>query len=233
MENVIFDIILSGDAMTIKEKTVAEQVKERLRSDILSGYFQEGQRITIKEIADRYGVSAMPVRESFQMLTGERLLEMLPYRGAIVLPLDKNYVKDFFAVAVLVESHFCAKACEEGVSQRSIVKMETLYKKMLKHCNDEDTAEYIRLNLEFHKVGITACDNQKATELFDEYARTNNALRHRYVMKPNSIQKSMKQHEEMIECYRNRDGERLRKLVMEHRNQASEDILNTVIWWDE
>lgn len=58
---------------------------DQLRDDIVSHRIKPGSRITAKEIADKYGVSSMPVREAFSMLCGENLLEMNPYRGATVI----------------------------------------------------------------------------------------------------------------------------------------------------
>ena len=60
--------------------TIANRVADQLRDDIVSHRIKPGSRITAKEIADKYGVSSMPVREAFSMLCGENLLEMNPYR---------------------------------------------------------------------------------------------------------------------------------------------------------
>lgn len=65
--------------------TIANRVADQLRDDIVSHRIKPGSRITAKEIADKYGVSSMPVREAFSMLCGENLLEMNPYRGATVI----------------------------------------------------------------------------------------------------------------------------------------------------
>ena len=65
-------------------KTIAAKVADQIRDDIICRKIEPGSRITVKEIADRYCVSSMPVREAFNMLCGEQLLEMSPYRGATV-----------------------------------------------------------------------------------------------------------------------------------------------------
>ena len=59
--------------------TLASKVTERLREDILSHKIEAGSHITIKNIAEIYGVSPMPVREAFRILEGENLLEVSPY----------------------------------------------------------------------------------------------------------------------------------------------------------
>jgi len=80
----------------IDSKTIAERVADRLRGDILQKRIPEGSRITVKEIAQRYGAGLTPVRDAFQVLKSERLLEITPYTHARVLKLDKSFIKNVY-----------------------------------------------------------------------------------------------------------------------------------------
>ena len=72
----------------LQTATVAAQVTERLRSDIINKNIEPGSKITIKEISERYGVSNMPVREAFRTLEGEKLLEIIEGKG------DGTYIQN-------------------------------------------------------------------------------------------------------------------------------------------
>ena len=74
----------------IAGQTMAAKIAERIRDDIIRRSIPPGSRITVKEIADRYGVSSMPVREAFNMLGGEQLLRLNPYRGATVMAVTSD-----------------------------------------------------------------------------------------------------------------------------------------------
>ncbi len=48
-----------------------EQIRDILREEIISGKIPPDTRLKKAEIADRFGVSPMPVREALQWLKGE------------------------------------------------------------------------------------------------------------------------------------------------------------------
>mgnify|MGYP000733094313 CR=1 FL=1 len=85
--------------------TIANRVADQLRDDIVSHRIKPGSRITAKEIADKYGVSSMPVREAFSMLCGENLLEM-NYRGATVIAVTPELVAQLNDLQYALESLF-------------------------------------------------------------------------------------------------------------------------------
>jgi len=45
-------------------------VEQRLRNDIVSGAFAFGSRLVMEDLASRYGVSHMPIREALRVLHG-------------------------------------------------------------------------------------------------------------------------------------------------------------------
>ena len=51
------------------------EIKDRLVSDIVAGVFPFGARLTINELATRYEVSHLPVREALRELSATGLLE--------------------------------------------------------------------------------------------------------------------------------------------------------------
>ena len=85
------------------EGTVASRVTDKLREDIITHKIEAGSRITIKEIADSYGVGSMPVREAFRTLEGEHLIVMLPYKGATVAKIDKAFASDIYQISCYLE----------------------------------------------------------------------------------------------------------------------------------
>lgn len=61
-------------------KRLADVVYERLCDSIVDGALAPGQRIRDGELADRLGVSRMPVREALQRLERQGLIEMVASR---------------------------------------------------------------------------------------------------------------------------------------------------------
>ena len=68
-------------------------IEGRLRDDILRGRIGFGDRLRIDELASRYGVSHMPVREALRVLAGEGLIVTEPNRGAHLRPVNREFVR--------------------------------------------------------------------------------------------------------------------------------------------
>ena len=66
--------------------TRAEWVDTQLRRAILSGEFAPGEKLRAEHLADRWGVSPTPLRETFMRLAGEGFVIIEPQRGARVAP---------------------------------------------------------------------------------------------------------------------------------------------------
>ena len=67
---------------------LSEQVYNVLMDSIVNGSLEAGTELREQHIAKQMGVSATPVREAFKRLASDGLIEIVPYRGAVVKTLD-------------------------------------------------------------------------------------------------------------------------------------------------
>ena len=58
------------------------RVFNKIRDDILSGKYKEGEELREVAIGDELGVSRTPVREAFRQLELEGLIQIVPNKGA-------------------------------------------------------------------------------------------------------------------------------------------------------
>ena len=68
--------------------TMKEQVYLSLRNEILSGHYSDGEQLLQKDLAEKYEVSRIPVREALMQLASEGLVKLIPYKGAVVASLS-------------------------------------------------------------------------------------------------------------------------------------------------
>ena len=94
----------------IKRKSLTQQVAEALREQILAGEYQQGQQLRQSEIAGKFGVSQIPVREAFQLLEAEGLVKNVPYKGAIVSRLAVSEIAEYFDIRSTLESELLGAA---------------------------------------------------------------------------------------------------------------------------
>ncbi len=84
--------------------TVATRVAELLRDDIIQGLIAGGERLSEVALAERYGVSRIPIREALRIVEGQGLVEIHPFSGAFVSELSTDDVVDIFEIHEALES---------------------------------------------------------------------------------------------------------------------------------
>ncbi|MEV6107829.1 GntR family transcriptional regulator [Streptomyces sp. NPDC051940] len=68
----------------VRRDTLRSQLADALRDEILAGRLAAGQGITVRQLAEQYGVSATPVREALVDLAAQGLLDVEEHRGYTV-----------------------------------------------------------------------------------------------------------------------------------------------------
>ncbi|WP_084609115.1 MULTISPECIES: GntR family transcriptional regulator [Thermocrispum] len=87
---------------------LADQVFALLRGWIINGELLPGDRLRIRDLADRVGTSVMPVREAVRRLVESGLAVHEPYKGATVRELDVTELEHAYDVRILLEGE-CAR----------------------------------------------------------------------------------------------------------------------------
>ena len=80
-----------------------EVVFNNLRDAILKGQLKPGERLLENHLADKLGVSRTPVREALRMLEQENLVELIPRRGAQVLDISAEDIKNVLEIRSALE----------------------------------------------------------------------------------------------------------------------------------
>ncbi len=100
----------------ISRATLTTQLEEALRTDIVAGLLEPGQKLRAADLTALYGVSATPVREAVQRLSAEGLVELDPKIGARVASISPDGVRDVFAVRLLLETRALELSIANGDS---------------------------------------------------------------------------------------------------------------------
>lgn len=91
------------DLAPVEQRTLSDEAADRLRAAIRNGTLKPGMRLIERELAERLGMSRMPVREAIQSLVDEGLAQKIPHRGAIVYTLTRLEIEEISSLRVLLE----------------------------------------------------------------------------------------------------------------------------------
>lgn len=207
--------------------TVYQRVHEHLRAEIIAGRIPPGARLKIQELATRYGLSHMPVREALQQLQGEGLVVMAPNRGATVRRMDAAFVRNIFGIREALEGYLTRQAAAV-LRGEDIVALRAIQARMRAAHRTRDMAGLIRLNRAFHRAIEGAAGNDEAIRLLDLHSNLIGALRLRVGYRPGRIQTVLREHDALIDALAAGDAAAAGAIHDGHIRAARDDILQAM-----
>src|SRR5579862_6008283 len=95
------------------ERTLSIQTYDELRTAIVQGRIRPNQRLIETELAEEYGVSRTPVRESLQRLAAVGLI-VAARRGWTVREHSLDEIREIYEVRAALEGYAARLAAERG-----------------------------------------------------------------------------------------------------------------------
>jgi DNA-binding GntR family transcriptional regulator len=106
-----------------------QAVEQSLLAEIFHGRLRAGQRLVTQDLAERFGVSHTPIREALIALAGIGILELLPYRGAVVRAVTPRDVREVCLVRRALECEATRGACGR-IRPAELVALTTALKRL-------------------------------------------------------------------------------------------------------
>lgn len=208
----------------IKLLSAKEQVAAVLRKAILSRDLVEGQEITLEGIASMVGVSSMPVREAFQILAADGLIKVRPNKGAVVLGINEQTIREHYEIRALLESEVVAKASRPGTDISRIAEVHYSAEKALAENN---SAEYSDMNQAFHMEIWNAAGNAKMKLLLSNM--WNGLSMGHKVTEEEYASISIREHKGILQALELHDEELARLRMREHIIRSMENMLTRYV----
>lgn len=196
----------------------------RLRNDIVSGAFPFGSRLIIEDLATRYGVSHMPIREALRVLHGEGLVVIEPNRGAHVRPIYAGFIEDLFDMRAAVETMLARRAAERRTPEH-LARLRTAAAKLEAHVAAGDLASVPIANREFHTVINDAAGHPGALPIVDSHWLLLAALLKRYGYGDQRFARVIEEHQHLIQSIERRDSHSASMLMGAHIEKAKNNLL--------
>ncbi|MGN0979430.1 MAG: GntR family transcriptional regulator [Candidatus Avoscillospira sp.] len=197
-----------------------ERVAAALREAILSHQLEPGRELSLKDAAQLLGVSVTPVREAFQQLAQEGLIELRPNRGAIILGLDEQTIRDHYELRAILEREAAMAVCRKNADLRRIRNAFDMAQAALAR---HDSTEYGNYNQAFHVEIWNAGGNKKIaqtlSQLWNGLSMGHKVTREAYA------QISMAEHEGIMEALEARDEQLAGQRMDHHIRRSLENVL--------
>ena len=105
-----------------KNLSLAEQVFDRLETEILSGKYQPGDYLTEMKLVSDLGVSRTPIREALRRLEQEHIIE-ITQKGILVIGVTHKDLEDILEIRIRIEGLAAAEAAR-NITEEQIKELE-------------------------------------------------------------------------------------------------------------
>jgi DNA-binding GntR family transcriptional regulator len=129
--------------------SLREQVGEALRAALVSGGLRAGVVYSVPGLADRFGVSATPVREAMLDLAKEGLVEAVPNKGFRVTELTERDLDEYTAIRALLEPPTVAEVAAT-VPRERIEALRPMAERIVAAAARRDVLAYVEADNAFH-----------------------------------------------------------------------------------
>ena len=216
---------------TERSQTAARALIE-LRTLVLNGAFQQGERLPETALAERLGLSRTPLRHAMDRLVDEGLLERVETGGCRVARFTAADIVDAIELRGVLEGTAARLAAERGVSAEKASEMEALLSELdAAIAPDLDFKRYTALNARFHDLlaglaGSPVIAREVARACRLPAASPTAFLQGQEVIPDfrQSLTRAHRQHRGIWEAIRAREGSRAEALAREHARLARDNL---------
>jgi DNA-binding GntR family transcriptional regulator len=212
----------------IKErKTTHALVVDELRSMILGGVLQPGDRLRIEELAQQFGVSPMPVREALHQLAAEGTAVLDPYRGFSIAELSPDEAEDLYATRAPLEE-LATRIAVPRLTVGTLEQLREAVARQSRACDAGDAGRFIEADLGFHRILYATAGRpilaRQVNGLINSsvrYSRANLPL-------PGSMRAAMEAHQVILDACERRDATLAARVTRRHTEQAAERVIQAL-----
>ena len=207
---------------------LSDRIADQLREAIIHGELKPGDRLKEAEIASRFGVSTIPVREAFGQLEREGLITHQPRRGKFVRALTEQDLHGLYRLRASLESVAYEMICERGgLDAKALDALARSVEEERQALEAGDEARAARLDLTFHDRIYHEAGSDLLIELWQVLrARLNVVFYWRGRTRASSTEfNASAEHEYILEALRRNDLETLSELA---RGVGRRDVGTTI-----
>ena len=155
-------------------RSAEDHVHAILRDEIEHG-LAPGTALRLSVIAERLGVSTMPVRAALKRLEGDGLVRVMARRGTVVAPLELDDIEGIQAIRWGIEG-LAARAGAMAMTDEAVDRMRTELDRIRAAAADHDTDAYLQATYALEDACYAAAGRPRLLETVRHYRRA--ALRY-------------------------------------------------------
>ena len=177
---------------------------ELLRTAIISGRFEAGERLIESALSAEFGTSRGPVREALRQLENEGLVMSFPYRGAVVLGVSDEEVHEvLIPIRLTLERHSFERALEK-LTDDDFAELGKQIWLLEQAGKADDLIKLVEADLRFHEIVISASGQPHTVQIWRTIEPRIRAYFYRYE-RFRSFEETVEEHRVLLAALQTRD----------------------------
>ena len=188
-------------------------------------------RLDERQLAQDFGISRTPVREAMVQLEREGFVRSVPRRGVYVVRKTKSEVIELIQAWAALES-MAARLITQSASDADIAGLRRMFTTFEGDKLHAKLDEYSEVNIAFHQTIIELSGNQVLIRLAENLFTHMRLIRGSTIGEDDRVERSIRDHMNIIHALEARDTERAEDLVRQHALGLAEHVAKHVDYLD-
>lgn len=216
--------------MDLNKTTLSEQIYQILRSDILTHQIRLGEKLTLKSLQERFGVSSTPIREALTRLVEDDLVVSYSNIGVNVIEVGEQDLRELYqfmgdldGLAILYASTYPNQKEVLNALGENIKETAVIYGSQ--EMTPREIEQWTKNSDRFHLIFYDYCRNNRLARAAEKQRSQLTIFSNKYEASREYQISIVKAHEAIYESYKRKQYEKTAAMMREHLDQSLEYAL--------
>ncbi|RFB71184.1 MULTISPECIES: GntR family transcriptional regulator [unclassified Herbaspirillum] len=202
-------------------KVSSDEITAELRKNIYEGVLASGVALKQEDLAEKFGVSRIPIREALKRLEAEGLVQHELNKGTVVASHSISEVIEMLDIRIGLETRALQLAIP-NLDKQHLDRCEAI---LARYDGASKPSVWSALNLEFHLTLYSAANKPRLIKMIEDLVLGMQRYTRIYISHTLGREQPQKEHYELLETLRRGDAEKAISLLEEHIARTQEVIL--------
>jgi GntR family transcriptional regulator, rspAB operon transcriptional repressor len=205
----------------------SDQVEIELRLLILTLKLEPGLAVSESTLIKQYGWGRTPLREAFQRLSEQGLLQTIPQHGVVVTPLNLfDFVEVMDAMSLVIGSA-ASLACKR-LTEAELHQLDEVVTQAETAAVAGDFERLSLLDYEFHGILAQATGNRYLTDYLCRLHQIARRFNFAAWNRQRNATPSLDEHRQLAAIFRARDAAAARVAMLQHIEGARQRVIGSI-----
>ncbi|KKM12116.1 hypothetical protein SY88_05145 [Clostridiales bacterium PH28_bin88] len=159
------------DTKHYQNQTLVEVAYKALKKDITERTLVPGEKIILRELHERYGISETPIKQALNRLITEGLIENIPRKGVKVKSIKWEDIEELLDIRMMIETYYIQHIIQTFKDNPHIkddfIKNITEHKRIIEYGTGvNDYFQNYSLDQEFHQMFVKCSGNKRIVQIY-------------------------------------------------------------------